>query len=286
MKAYTLAQIQAILQGLNLKDSQTLLIHSALQNFGILQGYEIARIPQVWLHSLLELTSTHNLIVPTFNYDFPESHLEDLRFQQSKIGILNEEFRKIAPLRSTHPMFNFCGFGRNAEKILQPTALETNPFLQTSVFHRLFLENALMLFLGIDLRVCTFMVYVEAMCGVKYRFFKPFLGEVITHNGQRLQGEFYHFCLPQSEKLKVSYHRIQQDLLCANILQFFPLGGSGIYTFRAKEFFYFVQNRLRQEPFILLETPPKTHYQWINNAEQIIGGGGAKSHKILCNPLY
>ena len=59
----------------------------------------------------------------------------------------------------------------------------------------------------------------------------------------------------------------------ADILQFFPLGGSGIYAFRAKEFFHFVQNRLRQEPFILLETPPKAYYQWIDNAEQIIVGG-------------
>lgn len=276
MKSYTLAQIQAVLQGLNLQGNQTLLIHSALQNFGILQGEAIARIPKIWLHSLLELTSAHNLIVPTFNYDFPKSHCEDLRFQQSKIGILNEEFRKIAPLRSTHPMFNFCGFGKNAETIIQPATLESNPFLQTSVFHRLFSENALMLFLGIDLRVCTFMVYVEAMCGVKYRFFKPFLGEVITLKGQRFAGEFYHFCLPQSERLKVSYHRIQQELMKADILRFFPLGGSGIYAFRAKEFFNFIQNRLRQEPFILLENPPKAYYQWIKNTEQIIGGGGNK----------
>ena len=276
MKSYTLAQIQAVLQELNLKESQTLLIHSALQNFGILEGEEIARIPQIWLHSLLELTSTHCLIVPTFNYDFPQSHLEDLRFQVSKIGILNEEFRKIATLRSTHPMFNFCGFGKNAAKIIQPETLETNPFLQDSLYHRLFLENALMLFLGIDLRVCTFMVYVEAMCGVKYRFFKPFLGEVITSKGQSLQGEFYHFCLPQSEKLKVSYTRIQQELREANILRFFPLGGSGIYAFRAKEFFNFIQNRLRQEPYILLENPPKAYYQWVNNTEQIIGVGGNK----------
>ena len=99
------------------------------------------------------------------------------------------------------------------------------------------------------------MVYVEAMCGVKYRFFKPFLGEVITLKGQRFAGEFYHFCLPQSEKLKVSYHRIQKELMEANILRFFPLGGSGIYAFRAKEFFSLCPKPLKTRAFYPARKP-------------------------------
>lgn len=267
MRSYTKAQAKESLQSLNLRERDTILIHSALQNLGRLEGEEFARIPYFWRDSLLEQSKNHTLILPTFNYDFPKSRSEDLRIQKSQIGILSEEFRKIASLRSNHPMFSFVGFGEEAEEILSPKESEWNPFLASSVYHRLFLKDCLMLFVGIDLRVCTFMVYVEAMCAVKYRFFKPFLGEMIAFKGNKIQGEFYHFCLPRNEQSKVNYSKIQQELLEAHILRFLPLGGSGIYAFRAKEFFNFVQNRLRQEPFILLETAPKAYYQFINNAE-------------------
>ncbi len=276
MRSYTKAQAQESLQNLNLKEKDTILIHSALQNLGKLEGEEFARIPYFWRDFLLGQGRT--LIFPTFNYDFPKSRSEDLRIQKSQIGILSEEFRKIAKLRSAHPMFSFVGFGKDAEEILSPKEAEWNPFLTSSVYHRLFLRDALMLLIGIDLRACTFMIYIEAMCAVKYRFFKPFRGEMINFEGEKIQGEFYHFCLPRSEPSKVNYSKIQQELLEANILRFSPLGGSGIYTFRTKEFFNFVQNRLKQEPFILLETAPKAYYQFINNAEikveSINGGGG------------
>ncbi len=275
MKSYTQKQIQESLQKLPLRENDTLLIHSALQTFGALEGVEFVKIPKVWRDILLNLQNT--LIVPTFSYCFPKTNFADLRHQKCEIGLLNEEFRKIAITRSNHPMFNFCGFGNKREQILHPKELENNPFSTKSVYHRLFLEDALMLFIGIDLRVCTFMVYIEAMSGVKYRFLKPFYGEIITNNGKKYQDKFYHFCLPQNEQLKVNYSKIQQELLEANILRFFPLGGSRIYAFRAQDFFNFVQNRLKQEPFILLETAPKAYYQFINNQEiqikQIMGGG-------------
>lgn len=283
MRSYTKAQVQESLQSLNLREKDTILIHSALQNLGRLEGEEFARIPHFWRNFLLG--QRHTLILPTFNYDFPKSRSEDLRIQKSQIGILNEEFRQIAKLRSNHPMFSFVGFGEDAEEILSTKEAEWNPFLTNSVYHRLFLRDALMLFVGIDIRVCTFMVYIEAMCAVKYRFFKPFLGEIISLEGNKIQGEFYHFCLPRNEQSKVNYSKIQQELLGANILRFFPLGGSGIYAFRAKEFFDFVQNRLRQEPFILLETAPRAYYQFVNNAEvkieSINGGGGQKCRLLL-----
>ncbi|TLD85951.1 AAC(3) family N-acetyltransferase [Helicobacter sp. MIT 05-5294] len=281
MKSYRVAQIQEIFDVF--RDEETLLIHSALQNLGRLEGEEFARIPHIWRDFCLDLSAHHTLIVPSFNYDFPKTRHCDSRTQTSVIGILNELLRQMAKFRSNHPMFNFVGFGKNAKTILAQESLETNPFGRESVFHRTFLRDALMLFLGIDLRVCTFIVYVEAMCGAKYRFLKPFLGELITMEGARFEQEFYHFCRPLDDGAKVSFMRLQRELLDAGILRFFPLGASGIYALKAQEAFKFIQNRLKAEPFFLLTNPPKAYYHFINGEEvqvESLGGGGAFSSNL------
>lgn len=285
MKSYNFKQVKEIFK--ILKDKDTLLIHSALQNLGRLEGEEFSRIPQVFRDFCLDLSARNTLIVPTFNYDFPKTHYCDLREQKSVIGILNESLRKVAKYRSNHPMFNFVGFGENAQAILSANTLENNPFSKDSVYSRLKEQNALMLFLGIDIRVCTFVVYVEAMCGVKYRFFKPFLGEIITMESERFQTEFYHFCRPMDDGAKVSYVRLLKELLANGILQFFPLGASGIYVLRTQELFSFLQNRLKEEPFFLLTNPPKAYYCYDKEAqveslerEDFSGGGGGFNRSL------
>ena len=272
MKSYTPKEVEIFLNLLLSKQGDTLLLHSALGNLGKITNEDLGKIPQIWLEILTaQITQTKStLLMPSFNYNFPLSHFEDLREQKSEVGILTEDFRKIASFRSNHPMFSFCALGENAKTLICPDKVEFNPFLQESLYHRLFLQNTLMVFLGIDIRVCTFMVYVEAMCGVKYRYFKPFFGEIISQSGVAFKGDFYHFCLPRCETLKVDYSCINKKLLAHNIIKVFSLGGGLVYAFRARDFFDFVAGELRLSPFILLESPPHFYYHFEEGQEKQI----------------
>ena len=269
MKNYSTQEIYNAFK--DVKRASTLLVHSALANLGKHESVSLKEIPTLWIEALSEIIKDGTLLMPTFNYSFPKTRFLDLNTAPSEVGILSEAFRKTTQIRSNHPMFSFCGKGKKAKEILTPNhIIEWNPFLKESVYHRLYLENAIMAFVGIDIRVCTYMVYVEAMCGVKYRYFKPFLGEILTTENTRIKGEFYHFCLPLGETLKVNYFRVQQQMLENGILKTFSLGASKIYFFYAKEFFDYIKQTLEHSPFILLETKPKHFYTFINAEEKIL----------------
>lgn len=273
MKSYSTQEIYNAFK--SIKSDSTLLVHSSLASLGKHENVSLNVIPTLWIETLSEIAKNGTLLMPAFNYTFPKTRFLDLNTARSEVGILSEAFRQTTKIRSNHPMFSFCGSGKRAKEILMPKSTlenmgEWNPFLENSVYHRLYLENAVMAFVGIDIRVCTYMVYIEAMCGVKYRYFKPFLGEILTTENKRIKGEFYHFCLPLSETLKVNYFHVQQQMLENGILKAFPLGASSIYLFYAQEFFNFIKQSLANSPFILLETPPKRFYTFKNEEEIIL----------------
>ncbi|MDD6056274.1 MAG: AAC(3) family N-acetyltransferase [Helicobacter sp.] len=261
MKSYQIEEVESIFLSAGLKNDDALLVHSALNLLGKCDNCDFSEIPLMWINMLESLCKNGALLMPCFNYSFPTTHFADLRSLKSEVGILSEVFRGMAKKRSLHPMFSFCGSGARVGEFIAKTP-EFNPFLQDSTYHRLFLENALMAFVGIDIRVCTFMVYIEATFGVKYRYFKPFSGRIISLSGNEIDGEFYHFCLPQGEKLQVNFFRVQELMLKSGIIKRFPLGAKNIYIFRAQDFFNFIVESLQKDPFILLEHPPRHFYEF------------------------
>lgn len=266
MKAYTKIEIEEISQILS-SQNNIILIHSALQNLGKLAGENFLDIPKIWLEIMMNYFD--NLIMPCFNYSFPKTKIADLRILKSEVGVLSEVFRNHSTTRSTHPIFGFCGIGTEISEILKPNQIEHNPFCKESVYGRLWDKNALMVFLGIDIRVCTFMVFVEAMYGVRYRYFKPFFGKVIGDFGE-IRGDFYHFCLPLAESLKVNFFRIQEEMIANGIIKKQVFGGSKVYYFCTKPFLEYVIKRLQEEPFILLQEAPKHFYIFKDGKESVM----------------
>lgn len=266
MRKYTQNEIRQLSQDL-LLNNKIILCHSALQNLGKLEGENFRDIPRIWLNILSEYSN--NLIMPCFNYSFPKTKFADLRTLKSEVGILSETFRSHGVTRSTHPMFGFCGMGQDIQEILMPNEIENNPFYKNSVYGRLLEQNALMMFLGIDIRVCTFMVFVEAIFGVKYRYFKPFFGKVIGNFGE-VEDSFYHFCLPLGETLKVNFFRVQDEMIAKGIIKVIDFGGGKIYHFYAQPFFKYITQRLLESPYILLQNAPRRNYVFKDGKEVIL----------------
>ncbi|PZT48513.1 hypothetical protein B6S12_03305 [Helicobacter valdiviensis] len=254
MKTYAIEEFETFLK-IQTKDSKNILIHSAIANLGIPTKKDKKISPQNIINSYLEFLSKckSEILMPSFNYDFPKSAFADLRTLPSEVGSLTEAYRITTKYRSIHPMFSFNS--NNGESIDKNA--EYNPFLGDCVYQRLLNSNALMIFLGIDIRVCTFMMFLEAKLKVKYRYFKPFFGEVIDLQGVSYKGEFYHFCLPPNGEIKVDYSKMFKILLSLGVIKIQKIGASFIYYFKAKEFYQAIKQELYKSPFLLLKEPPK-----------------------------
>lgn len=248
--------------------SKSILIHSSIANLGIPSISNTKIAPHKILDCYLDifLKSKCEILMPTFNYKFPESRFVDLRILPSEVGSLTEAFRKNVSFRSTHPMFSFAS--NTGDSMVDNT--EYNPFFGDCVYKRLLNKNATMMFLGIDIRVCTFMMFAEANIGVKYRYFKPFLGTIIDMLGNKQNGEFYHFCLPPTGEIQVDYSRALKILIEKNIIKTKKLGSSCIYYFEAQDFYNAIKLEVSRDPFMLLKESPKRFWTYCNGEDCII----------------
>ncbi|MDA3969558.1 AAC(3) family N-acetyltransferase [Helicobacter ibis] len=267
MKTYALEEFESFLK-IHTKDSKNILIHSAIANLGIPTKNNQKIPPQEIMDNYLEILLKCNseILMPCFNYSFPKTHFADLRSLPSEVGILTEAYRNATKHRSIHPMFSFCS--NNGESI--DKSVEYNPFLGNCVYQNLLDSNALMIFLGIDIRVCTFMMFVEANFGVKYRYFKPFSGEVIDLEEISHKGEFYHFCLPPNGEIVVDYSKMFKALLSLGVVKSQKLGASFLYYFNAQDFYKAVKNELTKNPYLLLKTSPKRFWTFKNGEDTIL----------------
>lgn len=262
MKGYTDADITTLLDKIAFQPGDTLLVHSSLFNLGPYYAYPITEIPRRLITRLLDYTATGTLVMPSFSYDFPRTRNVDLNHMPSQTGVLTETFRQQFPQqRSGHPLFAMVAAGQAYEALLQPHQPEYDPFApQTSVFGRLYQCNALILMLGVDLSVCTAMIYCERQLEVPYRFYKPFYGTVRLTNQTTHTHDFYHFCFPLDGSIREDYRRLQTELLAAGILKSQRLGAGYVYWLRIHDLFTAVKQALQADPWFLLQHQPE--YQW------------------------
>lgn len=270
MKFYSFDDILEILTFESFTENDCLMVHSSLLNLGLLKDIKAKENAKVLLEFLMKLTENGALLMPNYNYSFPSSKFSDLNTQKSEVGALTELFNQKTKICSNHPMFSINASGKKAKNLVKPRIPEFNPFLDNSSFHRIYKENAIFLFLGIDIRVCTFMVYTEAINGVKYRYFKPFSGTLVSKMNEKMTGDFYHFCMPPSKELRINFHRVQEKMLKENIIKSKDIGFCKSYIFRAQPFFDFVSNEIQKDPYILLENPPKRLWAFVDNEDKII----------------
>jgi aminoglycoside 3-N-acetyltransferase len=269
MKDITPQEITNTLIELGIQKTDSVFIHSSLFTLGRVAKTQVENIPKTLLECFQNAVGeSGNIFMPCFNYQYPKSRSEDLRQQKSVLGFWPEWFRnQPSVIRSGHPMFSICGIGPKAIEICRPSEPEYFAFGEGSTFERLVNEDAVLVLQGIGLRVATVVVQIEAMLGVKYRFNKPFFGQVTLANGQQITADFYHFCFPINNAYRENYQGLEQALLDSGVMQQASLGRSFIYTVRMKALFDFVANYLSHDKFALLNCRPQQLYKYENGKE-------------------
>ena len=124
------------------------------------------------------------LIVPTFNFDFCAGLSYSSKDTPSKMGVLSEEFRKIAKINRTwHPVYSFCLFGNLP--VGQIESKNYSAFGEKSIFDWLFNQEGKIAVLDLpDQNSMTFYHYVEQKLNVEWRFHKNFNADYIDFNNK------------------------------------------------------------------------------------------------------
>lgn len=216
---------------------------------------------------LHKIASSENLLVPTFNYQFPKTRLFDLDNTPSEVGHISEFYRhNIASWRSHDPMFSISGSGT---PFIKDTEIQCS-FDNNSIFSHLSKNNGYVLFYGADFSSATIIHHVEFKAGVAYRYWKSFDG--MCKQGDSLNKVILrsHF-RPMGRHLDYDWPRLTSDLFEANILNQHFSSVIGCY---AKHLIDFWLSKLESDPLYLLDTESRN---WVEPMLSELGRGFIQS---------
>ncbi|EJP4488918.1 aminoglycoside N(3)-acetyltransferase, partial [Campylobacter jejuni] len=166
---------------LGIKRGDILCVHTELFKFGVplLSRNEFL---QTILNCFFEVIGKEGtLIMPTFTYSFCKNEVYDKINSKTKMGALNEYFRKQTEVKRTNdPIFSFAIKGVKEELFLKDT---TSCFGENCVYDMLSKINGKIILLGSKTNGYTFTHFIEEKARVPYRYFKEFQGKIIFENG-------------------------------------------------------------------------------------------------------
>ncbi|EAI3763079.1 aminoglycoside N(3)-acetyltransferase [Campylobacter coli] len=235
---------------LGIKKGDILCVHTELFNFGI------PLLPKnEFLQTILEcffevIGKEGTLIMPTFTYSFCKNEVYDKLNSKTKVGILNEFFRKQEGVKRTNdPIFSFAIKGAKEELFLKDT---TSCFGGNSVYDVLYKNNGKFITLGGVGHTLTH--YAEECFGVDYRYHKIFKGKAINE-------------IKSLQDAKISYYvrRLDKDSTpnLENIINIvsksknhkkIQFGGENISIYNVKEYVKILWHALKKNNTILIHS--------------------------------
>lgn len=186
MQKCDLNSLELFLLNFKIPKYSTIIIHSSLFRFGILDGGIEA------FYNMLRkvFDDSYTILMPTFTFSFSNSRFWNYYETKSEAGALTEFMRvKLPENRTVNPFHSICVDGPLREYFLKD--MSDSSFGQNSIFDKLLKVNAYNLSLGIGfIGGATFCHYAEELLRVPYRFYKTFPGIVIDSDDNHVKFDF------------------------------------------------------------------------------------------------
>ncbi len=242
----------------NIENSKAdkILVHTYL-----LRGIKFQLPPNEGLldaHIKLLIGFGKEVYMPTFNYDFPKTRVFDVAQTQSKVGVINEHFRKnYAEWQTPVPVFSVAGTGNfpdiNCQNVI-------DPFNEESIFGFLHQTNSLIMYYGTGFAVTTIIHYIERISNVlNYRYDKLFEGNVI-YKGISSNVTLKYHVRPLGMNLDYDWIRLENDLKNDNFIQYFNEGATCIGIIKINELVDYWLWKLSIDPLYFLDNNSK---EWV-----------------------
>ena len=208
-----------ILKKMKADECDILFIHSSL-NFGT---PNIKLKKKELLQSILDVIynlGVKTICMPTFTFSFCNGMHYDPILSSSKMGALNEYFRKqVGVIRSSDPLMSVALYGEDKELIetIGHSSCGANCTFD-KLRHR---NNVKFLFLGPKIGDClTYMHYLEWLYSVDYRYERKFVGDVVI-NGVSTKEEYdlfvrYNGVIPNTASYEYEQRMYDNNLAFIN----------------------------------------------------------------------
>jgi len=154
-----------------------------------------------------------NLVLPSFNYDFPKEKTFDVLKTPSQVGSLTNYVIKNSLLKRTAtPIFSFL---TNIAELLTEN---NTPFSRGSVFDRMYQMDGTVIFYGTKIDSCTYLHFVEDQFGPPlFRYQKEFAGQLVDGQSAReIKVEFH--VRPMGLDLDYDWDKLNQLLIDSNVV--------------------------------------------------------------------
>jgi aminoglycoside 3-N-acetyltransferase len=215
---------------------------------------------------LREASGDRGLWLPTFNYDFPRTHVFDVRESESQLGPIPERFRVAAAEWRTHiPMFSISGIG---SPVTPQWGDHTDPFGRDSFFAKLVENDGVIVYYGDTFHYNTLVHFAERVAGgPAYRYDKLFEGRVIDEEGASFEGSLDYHVRPLGMGLDYDWPRLLNEALEAGVCRRLE-GYPAVLAASARALNELWVSDMKGDPFALLDEKSRA---WAEPAVEKLG---------------
>ena len=236
----------------NIKKGDTVFFHgNSMAIFQVNGPDSKSKTNFFWKSVLNYLGKNGTIIVPSFTYSINKNNFFDNKKSISKLGQFSEDFRKIyLPDRTNDPIFSVCIYGKKS-KIIKKLSYKDS-FGKNSIFDYLYLENVKLICLGCELKVVTFLHYIEQSLQVPYREFKLFNTIVLNEKKKMIRPKIKFFCRPINSNYSYNLNILKKEMIKQKKLYVYKFGRIKSYSFKARDFFKICKNILKKNNKVLI----------------------------------
>lgn len=203
------------------------------------------------LEDLLKI-SKNKLIIPTYNYDFPNTRIYNVKKDLSQVGSFSEYFRKkYLNSRSLIPMFSTCNSIKNLNFKYKKNFID--PFGQRAEFAYLVKTKGKILSFGSRFGP-SFIIYIERCFpgGAPYRYKKIFKGKTAL-NRKVINCVLSYEVRPKNINILYDIYKIRSELIKNKILNLKKTESGFPYEeIDAFNFLKFGINKMKKNPYYFL----------------------------------
>lgn len=224
-----------------IKQGDVLLVHSDLTRllFVIYKKHGFMATPQTIYDSLLlALGDEGTLVLPLFNFDFPNTKFFDIRNTPSHMGVLTEIGRNDPrSIRTGHPIYSFSIVGKQAKEF---QGIDNySGYGADSPFAKIKELDGKIAIIGLtDQYSMTSYHFVEEQNRVDYRYFKEFKGTYIDSDGKSAEKTYALYVRDLERGVTTDLDRMMEYLWQAGFYKGErPEEGYGMRTIKMRDFY-------------------------------------------------
>lgn len=199
----------------------------------------------------LKIISENKIIVPTFNYQFPQKKVFNYFYDRSEVGHFTEYFRrKYLTNRTYVPLLSDCSSFKIPKKIKSKIDILS----EDSIFGQMAESKSNIVFFGSNF-IPTYIMYIENhfFKFPKYRATKTFVGKIkIGKNSKKISVNYN--CRPIKIKFEYDLKKIESHLKKKKILkEKISPSGFKYKIMRSEDFLEYSLKKLKQDEYFFLK---------------------------------